>query len=332
MSQVLRTFLGASLAIGISCTTTAAERFEFVVLGDIPYGEDQVQSLAFIGSRIRGEYPFVIHYGDLKAGNGACSDGELQARHAQLTGLIPGGLFYTPGDNDWTDCDRPSTGDVRDELERLAFLRQLFFSEPPSSASPWSVSRQRPAYPENARWAAGGLIFATVHVVGSDNGRAEILESDVATALDAVDARDRANLDWLDQAFDAAASSAALGLVVAMQADPYEIGDPKAREVACSPEERTRCNPYLGLLTRLTERAAALDKPVLLVHGSTTSYCMDRGFGGWRAPRLWRLNGPGDFVAIDAAVVTFDPDAREPFAARGVLTGDPPVDCAPWRR
>lgn len=334
MSASCRCLAVALVALGLSaCLPAAAEPFEFVVLGDIPYNDSQAKSLGgYLGGQIRGSgTPFVIHYGDIKAGDGACSDSVLRETQQLLQGLAPGGLFYTPGDNDWTDCDRASTGDPMDELERLAYIRTLFFGQDLPSNPAWAAAWQTPELPENARWRDGGLVFATLHIVGTDNGRSEILMSNPSTALDAVDARDAANLEWLDLAFDAAQEDGIEGLVVAMQADPFDLWHPDARGIVCSAEERVVCNPYLTFLERLTEGSAALGKPVLLVHGSTNQYCIERGFGGWRAPNLWRLNGPGDFVVVDAAVVRFDPsDRRAPFSVRLLLAGDPPIDCAPW--
>ena len=37
--------------------------------------------------------------------------------------------MFTPGDNDWTDCDRPSNGGYQ-SLERLDHERQIFFATP----------------------------------------------------------------------------------------------------------------------------------------------------------------------------------------------------------
>ena len=37
--------------------------------------------------------------------------------------------MFTPGDNDWTDCDRPSNGGFS-SLERLDYERKVFFSTP----------------------------------------------------------------------------------------------------------------------------------------------------------------------------------------------------------
>ncbi len=64
--------IGLSL---LAAGSSLAEPVEFVVLGDMPYGEDQVGSVKFIGSKIRKQgFPFVIHYGDLKTGSSSCDD------------------------------------------------------------------------------------------------------------------------------------------------------------------------------------------------------------------------------------------------------------------
>ncbi len=298
---------------------------EFVVMGDIPYGGYQVERLEAIGDRIRErDFPFAIHYGDIKAGNAPCD--LIPERRDLIYGLLPGRVFYTPGDNDWTDCDRPGAGG-HDELVRLDLLRRIFFSQGLPAHPEWRIARQVPDYPENARWAYGGLQFVTLHIVGTDNGRHEILKSDVTRALDAVDARDRANILWLDAAFDEAAERGADGLVAIIHADPLDIRHGRYRDRPCTRDERIRCNPYFAFVRRLRERAGSLDKPVLLVHGSTGGFCLDKAFGESRALKLWRLNGPGDFAVIDAAVVAFDPEGERPFEIRALMTDDPVSPC-----
>ena len=143
-----------------------AQPVEFVALGDMPYGKDQIGSLKYIGKKIRkAGFPFVIHYGDLKAGDSPCDDGLLSERRDLLASIVEGGLFYTPGDNDWTDCDRPKAGGY-DELERLGKIRSLFFSQDLAFRPEWQVARQGPDYPENAAWVFGNLQFVTLHIVG----------------------------------------------------------------------------------------------------------------------------------------------------------------------
>ncbi|MCZ6667036.1 MAG: hypothetical protein O7B81_17185, partial [Gammaproteobacteria bacterium] len=288
----------------------------------------QVGNLRFIGSKIRKQgFPFVIHYGDLKAGDASCDDNLLSERRDLLFQLIEGGLFYTPGDNDWTDCDRPDAGSF-DELERLDKIRSLFFSKGLPSKPEWRIARQGPDYPENARWTYGDLQFVTLHIVNSDNGRLEIEETEpTEKALDAVDARDRANLVWLDAAFDQAQQRDLDGLIVVIHADPGKIENREDRSRACTKAERSACNPYRPFLRRLTEQADRFDRPVLLVHGSSKAFCLDEGYGGWEAANLWRLDGPGDDDTVDAAVVRFDHDARVPFQVRGLLSWDTPSSC-----
>ena len=333
-----RGLLASIVALGclLSSAPSLAET-SFVVLGDMPYGRDQIHSLRFIGSKLQDpKFPFIIHYGDVKAGGKVgemtseqawCSDSVLAERKDVIYGLKPGAVFYTPGDNDWTDCDRPEAGGF-DETQRLTKLREIFFAEPdlPSNDA-WAIARQGPDYPENARWQHDGIQFVTLHVVGTDNGRREIMNSDVDKALAAVARRDQANLEWLKAAFDEANRTDAQAWIVVLHGDPFDITDRTHRSRACDAAEPVDCNPYLALLQRLTSLADAFDRPVLLVHGSTNQFCIDRGFGGWRAPKLWRLNGPGDFVTVDAAIVQVDPAASLPFGVHGLLSGDTVPSC-----
>ena len=348
MRSATRLWLLAPLAIGaflsiVACSALGQDHGRadgpvvFIALGDMPYGTDQEKSIEFIGDQIEaGNYPFVVHYGDVKAGEVACSNALLEARRDLIYGELGAPVIFTPGDNDWTDCDRKKNSTSFDELDRLAKLRMLFFAPGHLPAdSSLRVARQDNDdmdYPENARWQHGGVVFATLHIVGTDNGRAEIRLSKKDKALNEVDRRDTANLSWLNRAFAEAERTNAAALVLFMHADPLELEHwPKSKRTLCSRQRQEVCNPYLSFLQRLTEQADQFDKPVLLVHGSTAPFCLDSGFGGWRAPKLWRLNGPGDFVVIDAAVVTVETDqkARVPFRVRGLLSGDAVPACKP---
>lgn len=82
-------------------------------------------------------------------------------------------LVYTPGDNEWTDCHRINN-DQYQPLERLARLRQVFFPTP-GMTTVGGVSRKVPGFeefPENVRWIHNRVVFATLHMVGSNNGLA----------------------------------------------------------------------------------------------------------------------------------------------------------------
>src|SRR5262249_51483338 len=77
---------------------------------------------------------FSVHDGDLKAGNGTpgsatpttCVDA-LYGQGLSYFNSLERAAMVTPGDNDWTDCDRPSNGGVS-SLEPLYSQRQIFFS------------------------------------------------------------------------------------------------------------------------------------------------------------------------------------------------------------
>ncbi|WP_292706028.1 MULTISPECIES: hypothetical protein [unclassified Nostoc] len=75
-----------------------------------------------------------VHDGDLKAGNSTpglvtlttCSN-ELYTQALGYFNSLKAPAAFTPGDNDWTDCDRVSNGGFNSR-ERLDYQRQVFFS------------------------------------------------------------------------------------------------------------------------------------------------------------------------------------------------------------
>ena len=110
--------------------------------GDLPYSDLQAQVGVpnLIADMNAHKLAFTVHDGDLKAGNGTpgsitptiCSDA-LYVQAAGFFASLHAPAILTPGDNDWTDCDRPSNGGFN-SLERLDHERALFFSTPFSLA------------------------------------------------------------------------------------------------------------------------------------------------------------------------------------------------------
>lgn len=315
----------AGLLLAPAAPAAAGEPVRFIALGDLPYpilGNPAPQQTRFdteIAPAIRAAAPpFVIHYGDFKGGGERCGDALIAKRHDEIVNLIDGPVFYTPGDNDWTDCDR----DGMSELERLDHLRRVFFAARPTLGDDWHYARQ-PNFPENARWRRGDVVFATVHLVGTNNGRDSIHADDVDLALALVEARDQADRVWLEAAFAAAEATAAGAVVVATQADVTKID----AEMPCGPDRRTNCDGFAGFRAELTRLAGSFGKPVLLLHGDTDPYCLDTGFGGAAAPKLWRLNATGDFAVVDATAITVTADGSPPFAIESLLGRQPPGPC-----
>ena len=84
------------------------------------------------------------------------------------------------GDNDWTDCDRPSAGGYNSR-ERLDYLRGLFFStnrsqgqktlkqEVQTEALCLNAANILVPCVENRRWALRGVTYVTLNVAGSCN-------------------------------------------------------------------------------------------------------------------------------------------------------------------
>ena len=315
---------GLALTIALSLaampsTTVAADGLRFLVFGDAPYTPPQIEALKNTVAPAIGkaEASFLIHLGDFKGGKESCTPILIDTRYEQLMDLRPGRVFYTPGDNEWTDCDRRKLKPRFSELERLDHLRSLIASRPMKLPADWHYATQ-PNFPENARWTQGNVMFATVHIVSTNNGREEILLDDVETTLDLVDARDQANRDWLRAAFDAAGESDSGAVVIATQADVTK----RAGNAPCSDSLRIKCDAFAAFRDQLLRRAAGFDKPVLLVHGDTNPFCLDKKFGGDTAPKLWRLNALGDYSEVDATAITVHLNDREkPFAIKPFMTG-----------
>ena len=309
--------------------------FTFAVLGDMPYNAAQEATIrtTLAPALGRAGLPFVIHLGDFKAGDESCTDEIIATRRNEIYGLLPGRVFYTPGDNEWTDCDRvDEVASPKPELERLDHLRNVFYPAPLNLAGTWDYTTQD-GYPENASWTRDGLVFATIHLVSTNNGRYEIIPLDaegnpllgeaakayVKTALDRVDARDAANARWLEATFARAARIGARAVIVATQADVTK----KKKYPPCSsdPTEKN-CDAFVKTRAKLTELAAEFGEPVLLIHGDTNPYCLDKKFGGDQAPKLWRLNALGDFTEADATLVTVGgPGAWQAFTVNQLMTG-----------
>ena len=307
-------------------TAGMAGAMEFIAIGDTPYSPKEDKRIkAEIAPAIR-KYnpPLLVHHGDLFAGDEACSEDLFRERLDQARGLLPGRVFYTPGDNEWTDCDRTKkTGQSLSELSMLGYIRRYIVEKPVNLPKDWNYEIQ-PNFPENARWIKDGVIFITVHLVSTNNGRMEILKDDMEAALSLVDARDHANRTWINESFEAASKMDAKAAVIVTQADVTspDGGGP------CTNANRSQCDAFLTFRENLKIAAGGFKggwdkplKPVLFLHGDTNPFCMDREFGGKTAPNLWRLNAWGDFKApVDATVVTVSPEnGNDPFSARTLI-------------
>jgi hypothetical protein len=266
---------------------TGTQRFSFALIGDVPYGVAPATPYPPFEQLIEAinqhdELQWVIHTGDIKSGSEVCNDAMLHDRLTRFNAFNKP-FIYTPGDNEWTDCHRVKAGEYQ-PLERLRRLREIFFAEPGLSIgnSPMRVDSQAfiPGYetfPENVMWSKQDVVFAAVHVVGSHNGLAEFdpNSSVVRTREDDAEVARRidAAIDWINRTFDYAIEQQSPGVLILMQANPgleasYALPQGKDLSVARK--------GYSEILQILEQRTLAFEKPVVLAHGDTHHFRVDK--------------------------------------------------------
>jgi hypothetical protein len=243
------------------------DTFAFGVFGDGPYYSVQYGRFSMVIDDVNRTRPeWLLHVGDIFGD--PCTDETYADRLAALN-TIAGPVIYTPGDNEWVDCQRERGGNY-EPLERLQHLRSLFFASPGRTlgARPMQVESQAadPRYAEfveNVRWRRGGFLFVTMHMTGAGNGTADF---DGRTNADAEEARRRseAALAWLEQAFLIARADGLRGVVLAVHGNPGLERDPAA---FAGFEE------FVDRLEYLVESFAG---QVLLIHGDTHTYRVDQ--------------------------------------------------------
>jgi hypothetical protein len=101
---------------------------------DLPYSAEQAAVLPnLIADMNSQDLAFTAHDDDLRQGSGSpnCADSSIYANAAGYFASLSAPAIFTPGDNDWTDCDRQSLGgDGRNSLQELDKERALFFNTP----------------------------------------------------------------------------------------------------------------------------------------------------------------------------------------------------------
>lgn len=211
-----------------------ADRFSFALVGDAPYDGVEAELFDQLVREVNADrdVSFVIHVGDIKGGE-PCSDDVLSQRFHQIA-TFRAPVVYTPGDNEWTDCHRVGMGEFH-PVERLEYLRTLFYSNPGQvlGDKPFAVESQSRfagymSYVENVTFEWARTRFATIHVVGSNNGLIpwEGIDLDDTTQRPRSDrirefeARQAASLHWLDKVFALAERDGARAIVLAIHVVP----------------------------------------------------------------------------------------------------------------
>ena len=291
--------------------------------GDMPYStvQERVGIPNLLADLNSADIQFSVNDGDLKAGQGvnvdsAPCDDALYERALGWLNTLEQPAMFTPGDNDWTDCDRTTNGGFN-SLERLDHERQVFFSTSNSlgthtmklevQATPTclgfdhvdpqtdiTVTKNVPCV-ENRRWEFGRVMYVTVNVQGSCNNKCSSGAGD-DSAGEAISReaeytqRNIAVNAWLTDSFAEAKANGDVAVMIIGQADPgFDLsGAPFA---GTSPDAPTRdpasLDPagvnatskapgFKDFLTTLRTQTILFGKPVVYVHGDTHFFRVDK--------------------------------------------------------
>jgi len=284
--------------------------FSFAVLGDAPYFEwEDIQFPLVLKALDQNDLSFIIDVGDIFWE--PCSDAMYQKTFNRLSNLRHP-VIYTPGDNEWTDCWQPGAGEYA-PLERLAKIREIFFSNPtrslgqnPLSLETQSTNEPFHEYVENARWVYEGIVFATVDIVGSKNAN-EKFDKRTEADNEASRLRTEAAAAWVRETFAKAKALNANAVVLSFHANA-DIEKPDS-------DYHHWFEPFLTAVEEETEK---FPKPVLLAHGDGHIYTVDqpmvRRTTGQLLENLTRLQVPGSpRVGWVRVFVTQGPETKFSF-------------------
>jgi hypothetical protein len=300
---------------------TNKKTFEYAIglWGDLPYNAAQEAALPnLIADMNQAQIAFSVHDGDLKAGSGPCPN-ELYQRALGWLNSLEGAAMFTPGDNDWTDCDRnPGVN----SLERLNYERQTLFNTPYSLGThPLLQEVQAAPYVENRRWTLKDVTYVTVNIQGSCNNLCDVSPDPAEEA-----ARSTADIDWLRDTFKEAKDDGSAAVMIIGQADPGFDASDVTRAPLRNPrtlaETDGQPDGYQSFLVALRDLTTDFKRPVVYVHGDSHYFRVDKPLldsQGRRLENFTRVetfgdnqaNGPNDVQWVKALV---DPRSRDVFA------------------
>ncbi len=265
-------------------TATSAARgpgvYQVGLFGDMPYGDyGRSQFPAVLADMNRADLAFSVFDGDIKNGSEPCYadvDGSAAAagkpdvykQALRAFNSLRAPVVVTPGDNEWTDCDRTKIKPAFDSSERLAYERSVFYpTNQTLGQRTATVTRQSARYPENVRGTVGPVTFMALNIPGSDNNwvdpaRDGTSEGPAAEAQAEYKARNAANLAWLEAGFAEAEKAHSKAVMIVIQADMW---DPEAAA------SNTLVH-YADTKNALARLSIRFGKPVALVNGDSHSF------------------------------------------------------------
>ena len=318
-------------ASACSAAAWAAQPFSFALWGDMPYlkNHDADQTRAVIQSINRSNIRFSIYDGDIKDGSSQCTDNVYTDAIAMFNSLKRPAV-YVPGDNEWTDCHRTNNGGYNG-LERLNHLRQVMFAKPTSFGQrTMKLDHQGKSgekFAENTRFAYQSVMFVNVNMPGSNNNlvlsekdcvkKSARVWADCEASNAEYQERDAANIEWLRSAFTIARRLKHAGLVLTFQGDPgFDVPETEDKDES----KDKRFDGYRAFMAALVEETENFRGQVLLVHGDTHFFKMDKPLYSPSKvlPNLTRLQTFGSPVN-HWVKVSVDAESPEVFTVRPVM-------------
>jgi len=289
----------------MSTAAFAQGRYEIGLWGDLPYSATQatVGVPNLIADMNSQKLAFTVHDGDLKSGSSECTDTVYLQALVYLNSLQAPAAF-TPGDNDWTDCDRVAG---YNSLAQLDKERRLFFSTPYAlgqkrlkqavQSTPLCLGTGGPTpCVENRRWTYKGVTYFTLNVQGSCNNLCDTAPDPAEYA-----ARNAADIAWVQQSFDEAKALNSAAIMIISQADPGFDGSDVTRAPLRDPKTLAETDGlpdgFQEFLLALRDQVVAYAKPVAYVHGDSHYFRIDKPFQnalGQRLENFTRVETFGD--------------------------------------
>ena len=254
----------------LQATSLRAEQFTFVTLGDTTYEvpDDYPLYRALIATINAAGPRFSIHVGDTK-GWGDCGDA-FQLEQKAFFDSYAAPVVYALGNNEWSDCWKDNRGN-HDPVVVLQSMRRIFFAEAASMGkAKMPLLRQGdgkdfPDYMENLRWNTEDVTFATINAVGEHNNQLLRVEHLWREFVD----REKANVAWVNAAFEAAKQAGHKAVVIAMHSNIFgTLG-------------RMEGGAFQPLLQAIEQGAAGFSGQVLVVHGHEHTFIIDRPLRIW---------------------------------------------------
>lgn len=337
-SSLLATALVSPFVFSAVADAASVARTTVALWGDLPYSAAQEAALPALFADINAaKVTFSINDGDLKQGSNSACDDALYTRALGWFSSLESAAMFTPGDNDWVDCDRPNNGGFNSR-ERLDHERQVFFSNNYSLGQHPILQQKQEAKlclneagafvgcVENRRWTVGGVTYITMNVQGSCNNLCDTNPDPAEYA-----ARNAANIKWLQDSFAYAKDRKSVAVMVIAQADVgFDLSDSTRaplRNAQTLVETDAAPDGYKDYLVALRNEVVAFSKPVAYVHGDSHYFRVDKPLldsAGKRVENFTRVETFGDNAQtgtndVNWVKVYVDPTSREVFSYQPMI-------------